>query len=438
MAQQDDYYGEYTEGHHVEERLVEALDYHVQDSVNKALVKALRPFAQPIFNFVRMRFGTGSGNPTPNGVEINEPGRSDLYPFEHTINSVSNDHEYGAFFDQGSDPMAQSRRSSSDTSSISDSEDKSSSDKRKGKRKCKKRHYDNSDLSPPPAKYLLFDPDNIIHPKSTEWTPCPEMAAYVQSRLRKSFEKDIHSTLRSECPRPSLEGKVAETPKSDPHMITFFKKFSKDPKKSIDRAWCGCQDTLLDISGPLTKILGLAIQAKESQEPIDPDTLLEWAQRAISLLANANRSMSTERRKSFLIRIDPKLTELASVDAGLAAKGLLFGNRFIKDLAKYVATFSALDNAQTSIKKVFNSGRFRGRSSGSFASQTSRPYQRNLGESTHQSNPNFYPNRSRGYKGRNPRGPRRGGYYRQNTHQAAFHKYTIRRGTLLGHISPLL
>ncbi|KAJ1127992.1 hypothetical protein NDU88_006385 [Pleurodeles waltl] len=122
----------------MEERLVEALDYHVQDSVNKALVKILRPFSQPLFNFGRRRFGTGSGNPTPIEVEINEPGRSDLDPFEHTINSVLNDHEYGAFFDQGSDPMTQSGRNSSDVSSTSDSEDKSSYDKRKGKRKCKK------------------------------------------------------------------------------------------------------------------------------------------------------------------------------------------------------------------------------------------------------------------------------------------------------------
>ncbi|KAJ1197097.1 hypothetical protein NDU88_000959 [Pleurodeles waltl] len=57
MAQQypdDDQYGAYDAEHYdqrMEERLVEALDFHVQDSGNKALVKALRPFAQPFFNF---------------------------------------------------------------------------------------------------------------------------------------------------------------------------------------------------------------------------------------------------------------------------------------------------------------------------------------------------------------------------------------------------
>ncbi|KAJ1100730.1 hypothetical protein NDU88_005811 [Pleurodeles waltl] len=215
----------------MEERLVEAFDFHVQDSVNRALVKALRLFTQPIFNFGRRRFGAGSGNPTPNEVEINEPGRSDTDPFEHTINAVLNDHEYGTFFYQSSDPTPQSGRNSSGTSSTSVSEDESSSDKRKGKRKCKKCHLDTSDPSSPPAKNLLFDPDNIIHPKSTEWTLYPEVAAYVQSRLRKSFEKDIRNTIRSECPRPALEGKVAETPELDPHMIIFLLKNLQRPQK---------------------------------------------------------------------------------------------------------------------------------------------------------------------------------------------------------------
>ncbi|KAJ1136885.1 hypothetical protein NDU88_003299 [Pleurodeles waltl] len=81
MAQfrDEEQYGEYDAGHydhHMEERLVEVLDFHVQDSVNKALVKALRPFAQPIFKFGFRHFSAGSGNPIPVEVNINELGRS--------------------------------------------------------------------------------------------------------------------------------------------------------------------------------------------------------------------------------------------------------------------------------------------------------------------------------------------------------------------------
>ncbi|KAJ1154648.1 hypothetical protein NDU88_007391 [Pleurodeles waltl] len=166
-------------------------------------------------------------------------------------------------------------------------------------------------------------------------------------------------------------------------------------KKGLDRSWRGCQDKLLDVSGPLTKILDLAIQSKETNTHLDPEVVLEWAQRAICLLGNANCAMSTERRRSFLIRLDLKLAELATNEAGSLANGMLFGDRYVKDLGKYVANFTALDKAQSNIKKVFNNalfaraGHFRGRAPGrrfqasGFASQRSK-YQ------------TFYPNRYRG------------------------------------------
>ncbi|KAJ1142770.1 hypothetical protein NDU88_009083 [Pleurodeles waltl] len=99
----------------MEERLVEALDFHVQDSVKKALVKALRPFVQPIFNFGIRRFGAGSGNPTPLKVNINQPGQSSLYdPLEQSINATLNDHEYEAFKSQKTTASLQTTLNTSD------------------------------------------------------------------------------------------------------------------------------------------------------------------------------------------------------------------------------------------------------------------------------------------------------------------------------------
>ncbi|KAJ1184073.1 hypothetical protein NDU88_000883 [Pleurodeles waltl] len=88
--------------------------------------------------------------------------------------------------------------------------------------------------------------------------------------------------------------KVADTPELDPSMATFLKKFTKDPKKGLDRTWRGLQDKLLDLAGPITKILELAVQAKEANMPLDPEAVLEWAQRAICLLGNTNCAISTE------------------------------------------------------------------------------------------------------------------------------------------------
>ncbi|KAJ1149653.1 hypothetical protein NDU88_002458 [Pleurodeles waltl] len=52
-AGEDDFYQDRpdTIDDHMEERLEEALGYHVQDSVNQALINALKPFAPPLRRF---------------------------------------------------------------------------------------------------------------------------------------------------------------------------------------------------------------------------------------------------------------------------------------------------------------------------------------------------------------------------------------------------
>ncbi|KAJ1211171.1 hypothetical protein NDU88_006532, partial [Pleurodeles waltl] len=127
------------------------------------------------------------------------------------------------------------------------------------------------------------------------------------------------------CLRPDLAGKVADTPKVDPTMITFMKKYARDPEKGLDRAWRICLNKLFDITVPLTKILELAYQAKDSGFPMDTDVLIGWAQRVICQLGNTNCVISSKRRHSILMRIDPKLNNLVTYEAGPVEEGLLFG-----------------------------------------------------------------------------------------------------------------
>ncbi|KAJ1201129.1 hypothetical protein NDU88_004944 [Pleurodeles waltl] len=47
---------ELAEDHHMEERLVEALGHHVQDSVNKARIKALKPYTQSLMRSGQCEF----------------------------------------------------------------------------------------------------------------------------------------------------------------------------------------------------------------------------------------------------------------------------------------------------------------------------------------------------------------------------------------------
>ncbi|KAJ1131146.1 hypothetical protein NDU88_009489 [Pleurodeles waltl] len=152
------------------------------------------------------------------------------------------------------------------------------------------------DSIPEPSDML--DPDDILHPLSSDWALSDKVATYVASRIQKLLEKESHSCLRAECPRPSLSDKVAHTPELDPRMSTFLQKFIKDPKNGIDKSWRACQDKRLDILGPLTKILDMAEDAKTSGSVISPEVLSGWAQRAVFFLGNANCALSTERHRS--------------------------------------------------------------------------------------------------------------------------------------------
>ncbi|CAH2252658.1 Hypothetical predicted protein [Pelobates cultripes] len=81
-----------------------------------------------------------------------------------------------------------------------------------------------------------------------------------------------------------------------------------------------------------------------------------WIQWAICLIGNANTALATERRKAILMKIEPKLLNLAISEPGTQPKGLLFGDDFVKDLGKYVSIFTALDKAQINMKRVLSEG----------------------------------------------------------------------------------
>ncbi|XP_040290011.1 uncharacterized protein LOC121002639 [Bufo bufo] len=216
----------------------------------------------------------------------------------------------------------------------------------------------------------MFDPESLHHPRSAEWLPSPHVGAYLEHWVRHSLSRESRNKLRAECPRPLVPNKVCETPIVDPKMAQFLTKTGWNSKKGLDSALRSCQDKILDVLGPLTKILEMAESARSEGSPIDHEELRGWAQRAICLTGNANTSVAIERRKSILFKIDPKLANLALTEAGKEAQGLLFGESFIKDMGRFVGTFTALDKAQSSMRRVFHgrvshrAGSGRGRLSG--------------------------------------------------------------------------
>ncbi|XP_078516741.1 uncharacterized protein LOC144781653 [Lissotriton helveticus] len=195
--------------------------------------------------------------------------------------------------------------------------------------KTKERHEENAGVIDPFGE-SMFDPMMIKHPLSPEWSPAPHVAEYVQMWLRKQIPKDVRLRLRSECPRPSLANKIALTPELDAKIIAFVAKGGRDPKKGLDKGLKMCQDRLLDLTGPLTKIFDMAEEAYVDKKDLDIEELREWIQRAVCLLSNANTEISVERRKSILLKIDPKLVELANNEGGSDANGSFLEKLLLK------------------------------------------------------------------------------------------------------------
>ncbi|KAJ1172428.1 hypothetical protein NDU88_004275 [Pleurodeles waltl] len=248
--------------HQMEERLNGALGYHMQNSVNWALIKVLKLFTQPPVRYGKRKLlGSSSHDILPSQLSFHDSeshprassgGSSLAEILAQMAASVLRDHEYGSSAPQGASGILsapQSQDTSYDTSVSSSDSEKSQNDSQPAQRKKRQTHHSTDEVPGPSWWNLLFEPENIIHPRSTEWVPCMEVTHYFQERLRKGFQCEVLNTVRSECPQPSLLGKVTDTPEMDPNMETYLKKFAKDPKKGLDHTWRGCQDKLLDLHG---------------------------------------------------------------------------------------------------------------------------------------------------------------------------------------------
>ena len=82
--------------------------------------------------------------------------------------------------------------------------------------------------------------------------------------------------------------------------------------------------------GPLTQLWSEAQAAQESDESLDPSTVLELVPVALRLLGNANHKLASQRRHVFLEHLDKGLTSMAEEtyeSAGTAQFGLNFLSR---------------------------------------------------------------------------------------------------------------
>lgn len=225
-----------------------------------------------------------------------------------------------------------------------------------------------------PLGQEMFSPDNIRHPNSSQWWPQHHVAKFIQKWVKHPLEREARNIMKAECPRPMVQDKLCLTPNLDPELIKFLFKLGRDPRKGMERSLKSCQDRLLDTLGPLCRLIDLIEENYINGSQPDINLLRGWSQRTLILLGNANASLNTERRKVVLSKIDPKLCDMAEKESSNNPNGLLFGEDLIKGLGKYVATFTALDKAQSNMRRIFNSGVFA--RAGRRVRSPGRPFQR--------------------------------------------------------------
>ncbi|XP_053552097.1 uncharacterized protein LOC128643154 [Bombina bombina] len=201
-----------------------------------------------------------------------------------------------------------------------------------------------------PAQYVLSSQNNgclldrsgvpYFDPSFT-WAPADHIARYLQKYLRKPLTKPQREFLQRECPRPYLAGMEATTPEFDWEMKFFMLAYGRVPQSRADKCLQSVQDRLLDITGPLAQIFQLAEEAICTGSRLDPFAISGLAQRAICLLGNANVSFNVLRRRAALVKANPRLADLSRKEPGSAAKGLLFGNSFIRHINRYVPALTS-------------------------------------------------------------------------------------------------
>lgn len=170
----------------------------------------------------------------------------------------------------------------------------------------------------------MFDSKLIRHARSAEWPLPDDIANNLRSWIRKSLDKEVWNRLRAQCPFPTIQDKVMNTPEFDPFISTYMIKQGRDPRKRIEKGLKAVQDKILDIWGPLTQIL-----------------------------ANAHVALLAERWRAALYSIDAPLADMAEKELDLAAAGMLFRELFIAELCKHLASYATLKKFENTFRRVF-------------------------------------------------------------------------------------
>ncbi|KAJ1166549.1 hypothetical protein NDU88_006949 [Pleurodeles waltl] len=166
---EDLYYMDDTAGS-FDQDLVYALDTGVRHSVNQGLVDQqgwVAPVSSPPL---------GDSSLAANPQSAKQSSNPHATDFESLIRNMAREHDYNA--------GAQKKVANDPASFSSSSEHSSEQDDAPSRKRKKKVHHQEV----PTPKVLTFEPEDIVHPRSSLWLPPPAVADYVEAHIRHGLD----------------------------------------------------------------------------------------------------------------------------------------------------------------------------------------------------------------------------------------------------------
>lgn len=157
--------------------------------------------------------------------------------------------------------------------------------------------------------------------RNRDWKPSDKTEDVLLS-LRSELTKSERGAIGAAYPLPDRD--MCKAPKLDDAFEKMMKQrkinFRQIPGLSSVET---LEKSLLQIAGPLTHLHSAAVEAAESNQPLDSNAVLAATTAAIDLVGNANGLAIYERRRMLLKAINPELSAYATHTGGVTHE--LFG-----------------------------------------------------------------------------------------------------------------
>ena len=171
------------------------------------------------------------------------------------------------------------------------------------------------------------------------WEAGKVIDTFFSKHFNRSVTSDEREAIMKDFPKPASQ--VVQVPKLDDDMKRQIKKAGKDPHFGAERSLYRLQHQLLDMVGPLT-CLWADMTSKDVE--VKPQEIILLIQRVLVLSGSVSHSITQERRKVALSRINPSTVNLLpDEEEGDKKKGTtLFGSGFLERASKRMEEEKAL------------------------------------------------------------------------------------------------